>query len=403
MVNLYSLPAPPPQLRHQPPGEPCCRPPGDTTVRPWYGGREAGLRYGDAKPSRGAFVVGDAGAGWPVCDRRGTIGRWTGEQAGGTVWASDAHDLRPAVGRQSDARRDAHQHCLQQCGAALAPGLPVHCLWILACLLACTRWREGGREGDRESTHTCLHVSTGPATAHARQDLVYYESPPAIQLLHCLRFDETIQGGATTFVDAVAVAETLRLVDPEAFHVLTKVPATFQKIHYDRPEPVHLVYRRPHISVNNAGDVIGVFWAPSFEGALLVPRERVCEYFRAYRKFANLLEGRQEEGSLRTEGDSKIRLRLKPGQLVAFNNRRMVHGRDAFEDTGKGGRHLQGCYLSMEVFANRCLVSPTIRNMRVYPVHTYLIMHVSSYVCKSHVYMSECNHDVCTCSYANTR
>ena len=248
-----------------------------------------------------------------------------------------------------------------------------------------------------------MHVSTGPATALARQDLVYYESPPAIQLLHCLRFDETIQGGATTFVDAVAVAETLRVVDPEAFHVLTKVPATFQKIHYDRPEPVHLVYRRPHISVNNAGDVIGVFWAPSFEGALLVPEEHVCEYFRAYRKFANLLEGRQEEGGLRTEGDSKIRLRLKPGQLVAFNNRRMVHGRDAFEDTGKGGRHLQGCYLSMEVFANRCLVSPTIRNMRVYPVHTYLIMHVSSYVCKSHVYMSECNHDVCTYSYANTR
>ena len=235
-----------------------------------------------------------------------------------------------------------------------------------------------------------MHVSTGPATALARQDLVYYESPPAIQLLHCLRFDETIQGGATTFVDAVAVAETLRVVDPEAFHVLTKVPATFQKIHYDRPEPVHLVYRRPHISVNNAGDVIGVFWAPSFEGALLVPEEHVCEYFRAYRKFANLLEGRQEEGGLRTEGDSKIRLRLKPGQLVAFNNRRMVHGRDAFEDTGQGGRHLQGCYLSMEVFANRCLVSPTIRNMRVYPVHTCLIMDVYSYVCKLHVYMFTC-------------
>jgi alpha-ketoglutarate-dependent taurine dioxygenase len=156
------------------------------------------------------------------------------------------------------------------------------------------------------------------------QDLPYYESPAGIQLLHCLRFDESIEGGATTFVDAFAAAETLRTTNPAAFDTLTQVPATFQKIHYDRAEPVHLVYRRPHIAVNHAGDVVSVFWSPAFEGPLLAAPERVQEYFFAYRTFANILEGRtREEGA----GDGKTRVRLRPGQIVSFNNRRMVHGR----------------------------------------------------------------------------
>jgi len=250
-----------------------------------------------------------------------------------------------------------------------------------------------------------INIAYTPVGLDLHQDLVYYESPPGLQLLHCLRFDESIEGGATTFVDAVAAAEALRATNPAAFDTLTQVPATFQKIHYDRPDPVHLVYRRPHIAVNHAGDVVGVFWAPSFEGPLLAAPERVPEYFLAYRAFANILEGRlRGEG----EGDGKLRVRLRPGQLVSFNNRRMVHGRcdlplptifplnlplfsclpvplrptqrspsciadhahilltlvptpatctrDAFSHSANGGRHLQGCYLTMEVFANRLRV-----------------------------------------------
>jgi alpha-ketoglutarate-dependent taurine dioxygenase len=50
-------------------------------------------------------------------------------------------------------------------------------------------------------------------TNHAldlHQDLAYYESPPGIQLLHCVRFDEGIKGGDSTFVDSFLVAERLR-------------------------------------------------------------------------------------------------------------------------------------------------------------------------------------------------
>ena len=52
-----------------------------------------------------------------------------------------------------------------------------------------------------------------PLASH--MDLCYYESPPGLQLLHCLAFDGGVEGGETTLIDAFAVAEQLRREEPE--------------------------------------------------------------------------------------------------------------------------------------------------------------------------------------------
>lgn len=90
-------------------------------------------------------------------------------------------------------------------------------------------------------------------------DLVYYESPPGLQLLHCVRLathywspshhnnchyafrnDECVKGGESVMLDAFFMAEQLRSEHPDHFKTLTRVPATFQKIHYDRLVNVHV-------------------------------------------------------------------------------------------------------------------------------------------------------------------
>ena len=38
-------------------------------------------------------------------------------------------------------------------------------------------------------------------------DLMYLESPPGLQFLHCVRFDEDVKGGESTLVDVFHVAE----------------------------------------------------------------------------------------------------------------------------------------------------------------------------------------------------
>ena len=51
-----------------------------------------------------------------------------------------------------------------------------------------------------------------------------------------------------------------------------------------------------------------------------------------------------------------FRVRLQPGDLVCFSNRRMLHGRTAFTEAAGSVRHLQGCYVAMETFINRLRV-----------------------------------------------
>jgi hypothetical protein len=51
----------------------------------------------------------------------------------------------------------------------------------------------------------------------------------------------------------------------------------------------------------------------------------------------------------------QVVLKIQPGDVVVFNNRRMLHGRNSFSTTTPGpiGRHLEGCYVNIDEFKNR--------------------------------------------------
>jgi hypothetical protein len=116
-------------------------------------------------------------------------------------------------------------------------------------------------------------------------DLCYYESPPGLQLLHCLRFDADVSGGESFLIDSFAVAEAIRAAAPEAFEALSSLPATFVKDHSKRDQPVLLSYQRPHFAIEpHTRRLTGVFWSPPFEGPLrgLSP-DQTTRYYSAYR------------------------------------------------------------------------------------------------------------------------
>ena len=206
-------------------------------------------------------------------------------------------------------------------------------------------------------------------------DLPYYESPPGVQILHCIQFDDCVEGGDSVFVDAIAAAEELRLRFPEHFDTLARVPATFQKDHSARPEPARMFYRRPHIDLHREQTVglpspsspsssacapgslsvpiKGVYWSPPFEGTLRCAPEDCGAYYAAYAAFSEIINGAAASGE--NDGNAgvpSLRARLGPGDAVVFNQRRMLHGRDSFERNG-GQRHLQGTYVSLDHFLNR--------------------------------------------------
>jgi gamma-butyrobetaine dioxygenase len=51
----------------------------------------------------------------------------------------------------------------------------------------------------------------------------------------------------------------------------------------------------------------------------------------------------------------QIRYPFRPGDLIGFDNRRMLHGRDAF-DAGTGVRHLRGTYIDHDEIHSRLRV-----------------------------------------------
>ena len=196
-----------------------------------------------------------------------------------------------------------------------------------------------------------INIAYSPVMLDQHIDLVYYESPPGLQLLHCRRFDDDVVGGASTFIDGFAVAEEFRRLHPEHFKTFCEVPATFQKIHYRRASPAHIQVQRPHIVVDPlSSEITAVFWAPPFEGPLQAPPASVPRYYAAYEAFSALIHDMQK-------GYALIEYRMQPGDVSVFNNRRMLHGRRHFyaKDGAKDAqRVLQGCYVNVDDFKSRC-------------------------------------------------
>ena len=193
-------------------------------------------------------------------------------------------------------------------------------------------------KGDAAENIAYTSEALGP-----HMDLCYYESPPGLQLLHCLQYDADVAGGESLLIDGFAVAEAVRAAAPAAFATLSKVPATFLKDHSRRAKPVLLSYQRPHLAVDRRGErLTGFFWSPPFEGPVCgLTLDEVGSYYGAYRVLHAAIAAapRWEQ-------------QLQPGEMLVFNNRRMLHGRASFHATAGGGRHLRGCYVNIDEYAN---------------------------------------------------
>jgi gamma-butyrobetaine dioxygenase len=76
-----------------------------------------------------------------------------------------------------------------------------------------------------------------------------------------------------------------------------------------------------------------------------MPAEVMEDYYRAYRAFM----------ALTRDAAFHLTLKLRAGEMVVFDNRRVLHGRDAF-DPSTGRRHLQGCYVDRGEMLSRLRV-----------------------------------------------
>lgn len=92
--------------------------------------------------------------------------------------------------------------------------------------------------------------------------------------------------------------------------------------------------------------VFNVNWSPPFQGPFEGrDSSNLSSYVVAAKKFSELLES---EGAL-------FEYRMEEGDLVIFDNRRVLHARRAF-DAEKGERWLKGAYIDNDVYFSRLRV-----------------------------------------------
>ena len=159
-----------------------------------------------------------------------------------------------------------------------------------------------------------------------------YRSPvPGVQLLHCLVNETT--GGLSTLVDGFAAAEALRTQDPEGFYILTQTPVRFRF----RDTDTELVRSSSLIEVDGTGGLQAINFSPRLDYVPLLQPQELTAYFKARKALDQLLRSPKYE----------LRFLLNSGDLMMMDNRRLLHGRTAF-DPREGLRHLQGCYIDVD-------------------------------------------------------
>jgi gamma-butyrobetaine dioxygenase len=165
------------------------------------------------------------------------------------------------------------------------------------------------------------NLGLGPHT-----DNPYRDPVPTLQLLHCI--ENTAAGGESLLVDGFRVAEHLRRKAPDDFAMLTAQPADFAF----RDARADLRARFPLIELDEEGNVRAVRYNNRSIAILGMPARRMTRFYAAYRRLAQAI----------ANPAGRLVFKMGPGDLVLFDNRRVLHARTPIESGGS--RHLQGAY-----------------------------------------------------------
>ncbi|KAF5630098.1 4-hydroxybenzoate benzoate ligase [Fusarium sp. NRRL 52700] len=264
-----------------------------------------------------------------------------------------------------------------------------------------------GRTWDVRTIPQAINAAYTSADLGFHTDLLYFQNPPHIQLLHCIQ--SASKGGASVFADAYKSAVDLFHQDPETFETLATVPVNY---HYNHPNdnvyrttkpvidlrPLQIgekVYSRVQdyakdyheLSTKNGGSgwsdsvlvehMLKINWGPPFlapfsnhqdplienrcdQSPLSALNDKIDAWHSAAFKFNALLQ----------RPEYLFERKMNPGDCVLFDNTRTLHSRRAFDmaDVGKP-RWLRGTYVDKDSYFSRTRVEghtlSTLRGLSV--------------------------------------
>ena len=171
-------------------------------------------------------------------------------------------------------------------------------------------------------------------------DSTYSNDAPGLQLLLCCHYEAT--GGESIMVDGFKIAEKIYKENRDLYTLLSEIEVTGQYI----GDGVFLEAKRPIFKLNSDKELIQVSFNNYDRAAFRMDDEKTLKFYDAIREFDLIANNREYQW----------RHILKPGELLIFNNWRILHGRGSF----KGDRKMSGCYINKEDFDSSCRMNKVI-------------------------------------------
>lgn len=161
-------------------------------------------------------------------------------------------------------------------------------------------------------------------------DNAYRTPTPTLQLLQCIVSD--VEGGATVLADGFRAVASLAAAAPDRLELLARTPIRFAY----RDEAADLWADVPIVELRPDGTVDALHVNNRSKGLPAGSPAEVEAWYEAYFELLRLLE----------QPDAQVVFRLGPGDVVLFDNLRVLHARTGF--SGTGARRLQGCYADVD-------------------------------------------------------
>eukprot|EP00401_Gymnodinium_catenatum_P038207 CAMPEP_0117488900 /NCGR_PEP_ID=MMETSP0784-20121206/16753_1 /TAXON_ID=39447 /ORGANISM="" /LENGTH=721 /DNA_ID=CAMNT_0005283601 /DNA_START=87 /DNA_END=2252 /DNA_ORIENTATION=- len=251
---------------------------------------------------------------------------------------------------QDEARQLEMVHALLSKGAILVEGAPrkdgeVARFGQTLSSIRSTQWgfifnvRTEADQGKHDVAYTNMSIDL-------HVDGPYSDPVPDFQLLHAIEHCTCPDGKSPCdgcsvmnyLVDGAFVAEKLREEHPEDFKLLAEVTVRFENNGGDGSTGLVNFGKIIELEGDLQSSVRAInfstksgMYAPPLDASVL------DRFFKARRRFSEMLH----------HENHAVSLQLRPGDILLFDNRRVLHARSAIQP-GDGFRWLQGCYVHRE-------------------------------------------------------